>query len=294
MNLDEFISRHTLPSAYAESAGRCYLPFADWLLDKMHSFDGNTFILGINGAQGTGKSTCADLIREYLSTEHDLAVVVLSIDDLYKTRSDRRSLARNVHPLLKTRGVPGTHDVDLGLELIARLKSLGADTEARIPRFDKSNDDRFAANEWPLVAGPIDLLIFEGWCVASYACAAEELEQPVNSLEREEDADAVWRTYVNDKLNTEYRALFDTLDALLLLKAPDFDSVYQWRLEQEHKLRAKSGKGAKGVMSDEQVARFIQFYERITRHNIEHLPAVADVVIELDTQHRAISLEYSD
>lgn len=294
MNLDDFISRHDLPPIYAESAKRCYLPFADWLYEKGRSSDGGTFVLGINGAQGTGKSTCADLISDYLSSEYDLAVVVLSIDDIYRTRSERELLAETVHPLLATRGVPGTHDVDLGLQTIVQLKSLVADSDTRIPRFDKSNDDRFPENEWPLVTGPVDLVIFEGWCVASGACDSEELEKPINSLERDEDADAVWRTYVNEKLNEEYRALFDVLDALLFLKAPGFDIVYQWRLQQEHELRAKSGEDARAIMSDQQVARFIQFYERITRRNIEHLPEVADAVIDLDTQHRAVSLAFSD
>ncbi len=294
MHLDDFISRHELPAIYAKCAERCYLPFADWLYERSRSSDAGTFVLGINGAQGTGKSTCADLVNEYLSDEYDLAVVVLSIDDIYRTRRERELLARTVHPLLATRGVPGTHDVDLGLQTIAQLKSLGPGSAIRIPRFDKSSDDRFPENEWPLVTGPVDLVIFEGWCVASAACDLEELEKPINALERDEDADAVWRTYVNEKLHKEYRTLFDTLDALLFLKAPDFDSVYQWRLQQEYELRAKSGEDSRAIMSDEQVARFIQFYERITRWNIEHLPEVADAVIDLDTQHRAVSLVFSD
>ncbi|MGB5255968.1 MAG: hypothetical protein WBN44_01835 [Woeseiaceae bacterium] len=294
MHLDDFISRHELPAIYAKCAERCYLPFADWLYERSRSSDAGTFVLGINGAQGTGKSTCADLVNEYLSDEYDLAVVVLSIDDIYRTRRERELLARTVHPLLATRGVPGTHDVDVGLQTIAQLKSLGPGSAIRIPRFDKSSDDRFPENEWPLVTGPVDLVIFEGWCVASAACDLEELEKPINALERDEDADAVWRIYVNEKLHKEYRTLFDTLDALLFLKAPDFDSVYQWRLQQEYELRAKSGEDARAIMSDEQVARFIQFYERITRWNIEHLPEVANAVIDLDTQHRAVSLVFSD
>lgn len=294
MNLDDFMRRHGLPAVYAESAERCFLPFADWLYKKIHASDAHTFVLGINGAQGTGKSTCADLIRDYLSSKYDLRVVVLSIDDIYKKRSERDSLGMDVHPLLATRGVPGTHDVELGMRTIAELKSLGPDSQMRIPRFDKSNDDRLPEGKWPAVTGPVDLVIFEGWCVASGASDSGELERPINALERDEDTDTQWRSYVNNKLDTEYRALFDTLDALLFLRAPGFDVVYQWRLEQEHKLRANSGDDAKGIMSDEQVARFIQFYERITRHNIEHLPEVADAVIELDTHHKAVSLTFSD
>lgn len=294
MKIDAFISRHGLPESYAASAENHYLPFADWLHGRIGTAAGNTFVLGINGAQGTGKSTCADLIKEYLATEYDLCTVVLSIDDIYRTRRERRSLAQDVHPLLEIRGVPGTHDVTLGLRTIEQLKSLGADSAIRIPRFDKSVDDRFPQSEWPLVTGPVDLVIFEGWCVASQPCDPSELEQPVNLLERDEDTDATWRAYVNERLNAEYRALFAMLDALLFLKAPNFELVYEWRLQQEHKLRAKKGSAAKGIMSDTEVARFIQFYERITRDNIRHLPDVADAVIELDVDHGAVATTFRE
>ena len=292
MKLDDFLDRHGLPESYAASAEGHYLPFADWLYGRIGTANGNAFVLGINGAQGTGKSTCADLIKEYLATEHGLCSVVLSIDDIYLTQRERRSLAANVHPLLATRGVPGTHDVALGLRTIEQLKSLGADSTMRIPRFDKSSDDRFPESEWPLVTGPVDLVIFEGWCVASQPCDPSELEPPVNLLESTEDTDAAWRAYVNERLKAEYKMLFAMLDALLFLQAPNFEVVYQWRLQQEHKLRARRGSSAKGIMSDAEVARFIQFYERITKDNIRHLPNVADAVIELDVDHSAVATTF--
>lgn len=294
MRLDDFINRHGLPASYAASAERHYLPFADWLYGRIGTSDGDTFVLGINGAQGTGKSTCADLIKEYLATEYDLRSVVLSIDDIYRTRCERRSLAQEVHPLFEIRGVPGTHDVALGLRTIEQLKSLRAGSTIRIPRFDKSVDDRLPESEWPTVTGPVDLVIFEGWCVASQPCDPSELEQPVNLLERDKDKDATWRAYVNERLNAEYKALFAILDALLFLKAPNFKVVYEWRLQQEHKLRAQSGSAAKGIMSDAEVAEFIQFYERITKENIRHLPNVADAVIELDVDHSAVATTFRE
>lgn len=292
MRLDDFTNRHGLPKSYAASAENHYLPFADWLYGRIGTSDGNTFVLGINGAQGTGKSTCADLIKEYLAAEHDLCSVVLSIDDIYLTQRERRSLALNVHPLLATRGVPGTHDVALGLRTIEQLKSLGAHSTMKIPRFDKSSDDRFPESDWPVVSGPVDLVIFEGWCVASQPCEPPELEQPVNLLESAEDTDAAWRAYVNERLKAEYKVLFAMLDALLFLKAPNFEVVYQWRLQQEHKLRARRGSTAKGIMSDAEVAKFIRFYERITKDNLRHLPNTADAVIELGVNHSAVATTF--
>ena len=292
MILDEFCQQHGLPEQYVESARRYFLPFADWLEDRVADYGDKTYVLGLNGAQGTGKSTLAQLISDYLADKYARNVVVLSIDDLYLTRQERQSLADQVHPLLSTRGVPGTHDVGLGISVIEELKSLQPGATLEVPRFDKSRDDRCPQSGWSTVTGPVDLLIFEGWCVASTSVTDTELEGPLNALEAVEDGDGRWRRYVNDRLRSDYAELFALLDGLLFLKAPDFDAVLRWRLEQEHKLRQSAGDNANAIMSDEQVATFIQHYERITRNNLAVLPTLADAVIELDADHRAISLRY--
>lgn len=290
MKLDDFIREQHLPDDFATSAQKYYLPFADWVEDRLTVQSGHTFILGINGAQGTGKSTLAQLVQRYLASAFDRRVVVLSIDDIYLTREQRQQLGKRVHPLLRTRGVPGTHDVDLGVSVIERLQSLQEGETTRIPRFDKSRDDRCAQDDWPLVEGPIDLIIFEGWCVGSRACADIELLEPMNALEATNDADGKWRHYVNDRLRKHYVPLFERLDALLFLQAPDFDVVLEWRLQQEQELRRTAKAGANEIMSAEQIADFVQHYERITRHNDEVLPSFADVVIKLNREHAAVSL----
>ncbi|NNC78389.1 MAG: hypothetical protein HKN77_10530 [Woeseiaceae bacterium] len=292
MNLDSFIQRNRLPDEFAESAENYFFPFAEWLQTQLAGKHGETYVLGVNGAQGTGKSTLAQLISEYLAREHGRKVVVLSIDDIYLTRKEREALGQSIHPLLKTRGVPGTHDVALGAAVIKRLRTLRQGNAVDVPRFDKSSDDRCAPVDWPTVAGPVDLVIFEGWCVGSQATTEAELQEPVNALEASQDSDGRWRRYVNDKLGNEYAELFQELDSLLFLKVPDFEAVQRWRLEQEQKLRQSAGKNATAVMSDEEVVEFIQYYERITRENLHVLPSIADAVIELDDNHQAISLNY--
>ncbi len=216
----------------------------------------------------------------------------LSIDDIYLTREERESLSQRVHPLLRTRGVPGTHDVALGISVIEQLRSLQHGETVDVPRFDKSRDDRYPSSDWTTVAGPVDLVIFEGWCVASQSTTDADLQEPINALESAADADRRWRSYVNDKLGTDYVRLFETLDGLLFLRVPDFDAVLRWRLEQEHKLQQSAGKDAHAVMSDEQVAEFIQYYERVTRNNITILPSKADAVIKLGNDHQVISLSF--
>ena len=284
--IDDFISKHHLPESFREVAINHYLPLCQqvksWRAEKKTTSN-EPLVLGINGAQGTGKSTLADFIAEVLTEEAGAELAVLSIDDFYLTLEDRQRLAKDVHPLLTTRGVPGTHDLPLAFKTMNALMT--GEAGVFLPRFAKSTDDRAPEDVWPITDGPVDVIILEGWCVGSVPEAEAALEEPINELESEEDQAAYWRTYVNDCLQGEYQILYGMLDKLIMLKAPNFECVYNWRLEQEQKLRAKIGHDASGIMNEEQIARFIQHYERLTRHNLEVLPDVADQVLLLKPDH---------
>lgn len=233
-------------------------------------------VLGLCGAQASGKSTLAAAVARAVP-----GTLVLSLDDLYRTRAERRDLAATVHPLFATRGVPGTHDVDLG---ITTLDALRAGRPVRLPRFDKAIDDRLPAAEWR-EAGAARLILFEGWCVGARPIADADLVEPINALERDEDGQGLWRRTWNAALGGSYQALFARLDRLVLLEAPGWEAVLQWRREQEQALRA-SGASGPGVMDDAAVARFIQHYERLTRHILKEMPGRADYVLSLDADRR--------
>jgi len=288
-----FLDRHQLPKSFACTATEFYEPLCLWVEQRLADRQGSVpFVLGINGAQGTGKSTLADFIYEYLMVAHDRITVVLSIDDLYLTRAQRQSLARDVHPLLGTRSVPGTHDVELGLSIIGSLKKLERGRTLLVPRFDKSTDDRFAESEWTQANGPVDLIILEGWCVGSESVPDDELLLPINDLETSEDPGGIWRNYVNRQLQDVYPQLFEMLDALVFMAAPDFDCVLRWRTEQEEKLAASTSAGETRVMTKSQIKRFIQHCERITRQNLKSLATSADVRLELGQDHQVVSAHY--
>jgi D-glycerate 3-kinase len=279
--LAAFLQAHSLPDAFRDIVEQHYLPLAEWLLAKNASR--TPFFLGINGAQGTGKSILAEFLRLATAQNSDRKVVVLSLDDFYLDRDSRERLSRDVHPLLRVRGVPGTHDTDLLQDCLRRLRSLRHDESLRLPVFDKATDDRAASDSWPAVCGETDIVILEGWCVGTPPQADEELVNPVNALEAAEDSDRCWRRYVNDCLRERYAPIFAQLDALCFLQAPDFASVRKWRMEQEHKLAVK--RRGKGVMSDASIVRFVQFYERLTNVALLELPAKADVLLRLDRRH---------
>jgi D-glycerate 3-kinase len=287
------ISTASLPArsraiAYADHitiAGR-----VEAALDKAGpGFGQRPALVGICGAQGSGKSTLTETLAEHFRGK-GLKVAALSLDDLYLRRAEREHLAATVHPLLTTRGVPGTHDVQLGE---AVLDALGKPGTVRVPRFDKSVDDRFSEGAWDIVEGPVDLILFEGWCVGASAESEHALAEPINALERTEDADGQWRRYANAALADDYQRLFARIDLLILLAAPSFEIVARWRTEQEEhlrrKLHAEGREQGGGLMSSEQIARFVQHYERITRHILTEMPGRADIVIKLNEERQIIA-----
>jgi D-glycerate 3-kinase len=291
-SLDRFIADRRLPESFRATAAGCYEPLAQWLYRRLRR--DAPFLLGINGAQGTGKSTLAGYLSLAIGGSGERNVAILSIDDFYLTRAERQSLAAQVHPLLAVRGVPGTHDMPMLRDCLGRLRSLRAGERCRVPRFDKAADDRCPEASWPEIEGSVDLVILEGWCVGSVPEPDAALETPVNALEETQDPEGRWRRYVNTRLASDYRAAFATLDALVFLQAPGFDAILRWRTEQERKLAAAAGPHAPGIMSDDGVREFIRYFERITRHDLETVRSNADIVLELDEYHDCVASHFRE
>jgi D-glycerate 3-kinase len=277
-----------LPADFASLAMAFFLPLADYI-SQCHLRRQQTVVVGINGAQGTGKSTLSELLKRWLQARQ-LTCVVLSIDDLYLTRAQRSELARDVHPLLQTRGVPGTHDLALGLSLLAALKSATTQTRVELPKFNKAQDDRRPLRDWKIHQGSVDVIVIEGWCVG--AQPASLAGEPINRLEREQDADGRWRAFIEQQL-LDYQRLFCQFDLLVMLKAPSMDSIIEWRSLQETKLQTRTaGEVAAGVMSVAELRWFIMHYERLTRIMLETLPDRADVLFGLTPDHRIVNARY--
>ncbi|MEM7136845.1 MAG: kinase [Myxococcota bacterium] len=263
-----------------------YDPMATWLAD--HVVD-RTVVAGLCGAPGTGKSSLARLMKRFLERGFGLQVALLSLDDLYLDQATRLRRAETFHPLLVSRGVPGTHDVDLGIGVIDSLRR--GETVA-LPRFDKSADEPLPKFQWPIWNGRCDVVLFEGWCVGARPQRPHELDEPVNGLERLEDSTGDWRWYVNRQLGGAYQRLFSELDLLVLLRPPDFEHVTQWREQQEARLR-ETVSGA-GVMAPTALGRFVKHFERLTRFIWEEMPDRADAVVHLDGDHRPVEVRLGD
>jgi D-glycerate 3-kinase len=238
-------------------------------------------VYGVSGAQGSGKSTAARRLVEHVRMRGGTAET-LSIDDLYFGRTARRRLARTAHPLFITRGPPGTHDINLGIET---LLAATAGAEVLLPRYDKATDEPAHRSVWTPAPAGLDALIVEGWCLGAAAQDELELAMPVNTLERVFDADGRWRRLANRALGEGYQRFFGLVDRLVFLRAPDFDIVWRWRADQERALTAaNAGRIAPGLMLEDELSYFVQHFERVTRALLRNPPARADIIIDLDAR----------
>lgn len=246
------------------------------------------YVLGLSGLQGSGKSTLA---REMKAQAEARAwpTEVLSLDDFYYSRSEREVLAHQIHPLLRTRGVPGTHEIELLLSVLAALPQASDKLPVSYPRFDKGRDTRVAPSKWPKVARPPKLVILEGWALGLRPQLQAALAQPVNSLERDEDPEGTWRHWVNKQLRA-YQPLWRKLDALIVLQAPNWEIVRKWRSEQEEDLLARH---APLAMDADTMLRFLAHYERLSRHALATLAEQADTSVEYDDDRHVIALNHS-
>ena len=247
-------------------------------------------IIGLAGGQGAGKSTITEVLKLILEIKYNLSVVCFSIDDFYKTLSERTSLAKKVNKLFKTRGVPGTHDTNLIKKIFIDLNKKNF-KPMLIPRFDKSKDDRSPKKYWQKIKTQPNIIIFEGWCVGARPQQNKDLLKPTNILEKNQDLDLKWRSRVNNELKNTYKKIFSKINMLIFLKVPNFECVYKWRLLQEKKLQLTS-KGKK-IMSPLQVREFIMYYERITMQMLKDLSNTAHTVLYLDKQHRFNKIKFN-
>ena len=119
------------------------IPISFWIIKKINK--NKPLIIGLAGGQESGKTTISSILTLILQKYFKLNVFKVSIDDFYKTRKDRKLLSKNKHLLLMTRGVPGTHDIDLMLNFFKQIKDKNFKS-LQIPTFNKAIDDRCSKN----------------------------------------------------------------------------------------------------------------------------------------------------
>jgi len=267
------------------------IPVCFWIFKKASKK--KPLILGLSGGQGIGKTTISSIITLILKKYFKLNIFKISIDDFYKTRKERFLLSKKIHPLLMTRGVPGTHDINIMLNFFKRVKKNNFKS-LKLPKFDKAIDDRCKKSSWYTIKKRPDIIIFEGWCVGAMAQKNSMLKKSINSLEKTNDQNLIWRKFVNNQLKTKYKKLFRQLDSVLYLKAKNFDLLIKWRLKQEKKLKLKTkNKKNLKIMNQKEVINFMQTYQRITQQMFKDTSKYASIIMSLNKNHQIQKIKYN-
>ena len=196
--------------------------------------------------------------------------------------------------MLLTRGVPGTHDINMMLNFFKKSKSKKF-KRLKLPTFNKAIDDRFNKKKWYDLKKRPDVIIFEGWCVGAKSEKNNTLKKTINSMEKAKDQKQIWRKYVNQQLKLKYKNLYSQLNCLIYLRAKNFSLLQKWRLKQERKLWIKSKiKSNLKIMSRGDVINFMQTYQRITQNMFRHMPKYASIIFNLNANHQIKSALYKN
>ena len=267
------------------------IPISFWIAKKAEKK--RSYIVGLSGGQGSGKTTISSIISIILRKYFKLNVFTISIDDFYKTRKERFLLSKRIHPALMTRGVPGTHDINMMLDFFKRVKGKKF-RSLKLPKFNKVTDDRYNKKSWYSLKKKPDIIIFEGWCVGAKAEKNNTLKKSVNSMEKLKDTKLTWRSYVNEQLKTKYKQLYDQLNCLLYIKSKNFSLLRKWRIKQEKKLMLKNKRSNNfKIMSDKEVINFMQTYQRVTQNMLKYVPKYSSIILNLNSNHQIKSVIYN-
>ena len=247
------------------------------IINKINNSKDNKFIIA--GSQGAGKSTLAKIFKLVLENAYKKKVMLLSIDDYYLSKNKRNKLSKNIHPLLITRGVPGTHDiVALKNDIINfQKKKFPIST----PRFNKLKDDISSKKN---IIKNAEILLLEGWCCGSPSINKKYLFQNINRLETIFDKNKKWRQYYNSQLKKDYKKVFSLFDQQIYIQPPSFSYILKWRYNQEKNNALKSRN--KDFMNKKDLQKFIQHYEKLTKWMMKTMPAKADILIKIDSNQK--------
>lgn len=258
------------------------LPLSGWIAEKARE---RRRVIAFGGPPGSGKSTLVRTLELLLADLHGMRAASFSLDDVYHTRARREELSREVHPLLATRGVPGTHDLDLAHWLLDELEFAGPDHVVWLPRFDKLADERAPRDAWRPIAFPPSLVLVDGWCWGAAPSSNTSLLTSVNAREAQHDADGTWRRHVRDQLAGPYARLFARAHHFVRLDSPNWETTLEWRVQQQLELRGLAGPAS--IEERKSLTSFLELFERVARAPCSTAP---DFVLNLSADHELAEL----
>jgi len=278
------------PSATLPLLWHYWLPLAQSLANQQTKLE-RTFIQGLLGGQGTGKTTLGivlNILLQYLGK----TFLSISLDDIYKLYVDRQKL-REHRPDLIWRGPPSTHDIDLGMQVLQQLRDRHPEhpQPIAIPRFDKSLHNGAGDRIEPEISNGADIVLFEGWFVGMQPLPISAFRNFVPPILSERDREFALECNAN---LYNYLPLWEYLDSLIVLVPEDYQYSLQWRIEAERKLIAAGKSG----MSDAEITQFVEYFWKALHPelfmprmiNRDYPASCADLVIEISRSHLPIRI----
>ena len=230
-------------------------------------------IVGLSGGQGSGKTTLCKILEESLISKK-VSCCVLSLDDFYLSKAKRKELADRIHPLAFTRGVPGTHDVNLLKEVLANLSEKSPSDKIKIPIFSKLSDDLISKQQWKICPAHPQIILIEGWCIG--AKPSFLAKNPQTSWEKTNDPDGLWKSWTKEE-SAKYQRIWKNLDFLIFIKQDDFEHIVNNRWNQE--VQNLENAGAKHSVSQKDIREFCYHFESWTYALWKHLPTLANITV---------------
>lgn len=266
-----------------ENLWKFWLPLGIKLADKCQNL-GHPLVQGILGGQGTGKTTLAKILILILD-KLGYNTIAISVDDIYKTYAERQLLQKQDSRLI-WRGPPGTHDVNLGIETLDKLRqshNQKSDNLIPIPRFNKSLFNGAGDRIEPEMVSKVDIILFEGWFVGVRPIAEKLFNVAPPPIITETDQE--FARDMNRKL-IDYLPLWEKLDKLIVLYPTDYRFSKQWRQQAEQQMIA-SGKSG---MSDGQIEKFVEYFWKALHPELFIKPLVkntklVELIIEINSDH---------
>lgn len=250
-------------------------------------FNNKSKMILISGSQGIGKTSYMNLIEQVGLKFFNKRILNLSLDHFYLDKKERKRLSLDVHPLLITRGVPGTHDIKLLQSIINQFKKSKYPLE--LPIFNKLEDKRKKITK--KITKKCDILILEGWCVSCTPISNNYLYKNINLIEKKFDKNKKWRNYYNKQLKTKYFKLFNLFNYNIFFKTSSFSNVLKWRIRQEKLLKKINRNRISSGMSNNEIMNFIQYYEKITRWMLNTMPSLANIVLYVNKNQKITKIK---
>ncbi|CAX40425.1 kinase of unknown function, putative [Candida dubliniensis CD36] len=297
----------------------------DFIDDQIQKYDFNEpLIINISGPQGSGKSYLTNQLYNYLKSKYhqhhhpyQLNTIQFSMDDFYLCKSDQDKLNNTTkNPLLKGRGLPGTHELTLLSDTFNKLinnykkckQSNGGWEVIKIPSYNKGAfngiGDRSIDN-YTLIETPIDIIIFEGWFNGFYSLdptilQLKYLTSSPSPITPKGISLQSFKLYdlqeINNNLKNYESMIWPFFKISIIFHTNEIINVYPWRLQQEHELiKSAKEKGLTiGMNNDDEIIKFINrympiyllYYEDLCDYGIKNCQ---NLIISIDSNRKVIN-----